>query len=48
MAGLGYQCGKEGPKLRLVGKSLLQKSAPESGKVAEIEIRVRITRQVNG
>ncbi len=35
-----------GPKLRLVGESLLQKSARESGEVAEIEICARITRHL--
>ncbi len=35
-----------GTKLRSVGASLLQKSARESGEVAETEICARIIRQV--
>ncbi len=45
MAGLGYHSGGEGPKLKSVGESLLQKSAHES--VAEIDILARIIQQVN-
>ncbi len=33
----GLPMGKKGPKLRSLGESLLQKSAHESGEVAEIE-----------
>ncbi len=48
----GIRCGwvglLMGPKLRSEGERLLQKSAHESGKVAEIEICARIIPQVNG
>ncbi len=50
VARLGYYSGGKGakiePKLRSLGASLLQKSARESGEVAEIEICARIIRQV--
>ncbi len=38
--------GKRGPKLRSAGESLLQKSARESSKVAEIDILARIKRKI--
>ena len=47
MAGLGYQWGKKEPKLRPVGESVLQKSARESGEVAEIDILARIIQHMH-
>ncbi len=38
MAGSGYQWRKKGSKLGSVGESTLQKSARQSGEVAEIEM----------
>ncbi len=37
--------GKKGPKIEIRSASLLQKSAHDSGEVAEIEICARIIRQ---
>ncbi len=42
MTAWGYQWGKGGTKLRAVGESTLQKSALQSGEVAEIEMLASI------